>query len=259
MDMNKLIGTAIMAASLGLGANAAFAAEQITETRAVDARVVKIRLNGIVNLNVRQGATASLTLTGDKKELVKVHTRVQGDTLIIDSDDNKSFRWGKNSKHDVQAELTLPAMNEFNSQGVGATDVQGFTGEQIRLVLDGAGAITVTSRYKNIDARLGGVGSITLNAGDTERVDLNMRGAGHIEVNGQSKMLRAKLGGVGSLDAQQLRADVVDLDLTGLGGATVYAKNSATLNLTGLGSAEVYGKPASRNATARGLGSVTWH
>ena len=257
--MNKLIGTAIVAASLGLGASAAFAADQVTETRAVDARVVKIRLNGIVNLNVRQGATASLTLKGERNELIKVHTRVQGDTLIIDSDNRKTFHWGKNSKHDVQADLTLPAMNEFNSQGVGSTEVQGFTGDQIRLVLDGAGAITVTSRYKNIDARLGGVGSITLNAGDTDRVDLNMKGAGHIEVNGQSKLLKAKLGGVGSLDAQELRADVVDLDLTGLGGATVYAKNSASLNLTGLGSADVYGKPANRNASARGMGSVTWH
>jgi hypothetical protein len=72
-------------------------------------------------------------------------------------------------------------------------------------------------------------------------------------------MLHASLGGVGSLEAQQLRADTVDLDLTGLGGATVYARNSATLNLTGLGSATVYGKPANRNATARGLGSVSWN
>lgn len=254
--MNKLIGTAIVAATLGLSASAAFA-ENVTESRAVDARVVKIRLNGVVNLNVRQGTTASLTLSGEKVDLAKVRTSIQGDTLVIDSDEH-SFHWGKHNKHDVRAELTIPNMNEFNSQGVGSTEVQGFTGDQIRLTLDGAGSIKVTSRYKNINARLGGVGSITLNAGDTERVDLNMRGAGQIEINGQTKLLRANLGGVGNLDAQQMRADAVDLDMTGLGGATVYAKNSANLNLTGLGSATVYGKPATRNANARGMGSVTW-
>ena len=63
---------------------------------------------------------------------------------------------------------------------------------------------------------------------------------------------------VGGLDAQQLRADVVDVNMSGLGSASVFAKNSATLKLTGLGSATVYGNPTNRNASARGLGSVSW-
>jgi hypothetical protein len=63
---------------------------------------------------------------------------------------------------------------------------------------------------------------------------------------------------VGSLDAQQLRADTIDVNMTGLGSASVYAKSSASLKLTGLGSATVYGNPTNRNASARGLGSVSW-
>jgi hypothetical protein len=85
-----------------------------------------------------------------------------------------------------------------------------------------------------------------------------MSGAGQITVTGTSKLLRAKLGGVGGLDAEKLVADAVELNLTGLGGATVYAKESATLNLTGLGSATVYGKPAQRSSNARGMGSVAF-
>jgi hypothetical protein len=255
--MNKFIGAALIAASLTVAAGPAVA-EDVTESRAIDARVVKIKLGGVINLNVKQGATASLTLYGDKQYVQKVTTTQNGDTLVIETDD-KGWRFGNNSKNKLRAELVLPKLSEFNSNGVGSTDVQGFTGDSVKLVLDGAGAITVTSNYKTIDARLGGVGSMKLNAGVTDKVDLNMRGAGRIEINGESKMLRASLGGVGSLEAQQMRADAVDLDMTGLGGATVYAKNSATLNLAGLGSATVYGKPANRNATARGMGSVTWN
>ncbi len=255
--MKKIIGAVLVAASFGVSVSAAWAGEQVTETRAIDARVVKIKLNGVINLNVKQGPTASLTIVGEKGELVKVRTVQNGDTLVIDTDD-RGFHFSSDSKHEFRANVVLPNMNEFNSQGVGSTEVNGFTGDKFRLILDGAGAIKVTSHFKNIEARLGGVGSITLNAGDTDKVDLNMRGAGHIEVNGTSKLLHATLGGVGALDAQELRADAVDLNMTGLGGATVYAKNSATLNLTGLGSATVYGKPAARNATARGMGSVSW-
>ena len=63
---------------------------------------------------------------------------------------------------------------------------------------------------------------------------------------------------MGSLDAQQLRAESVDVQLTGLGSASVYARTRANLSLSGLGSATVYGKPANRQSSAQGLGSVSW-
>jgi hypothetical protein len=71
-------------------------------------------------------------------------------------------------------------------------------------------------------------------------------------------VLHADLGGLGSLDAQRLQADQIDVNMSGLGSASMYAKTSANLKLTGMGSATVYGKPANRNASARGLGSVSW-
>ena len=254
--MNKFLGMALTAAALSLPAASAIADELVTETRAVDARIVKVKLDGVINLRVKQGATPSMTLYGDKRQLARVKTDQNGDSLRIDNDE-ASWKFS-NEKHEVRVELTLPNLSEFTSEGVGTTEVSGFTGEKITLALDGAGSVKVNSNYKNINSRLGGVGSMTLNAGSSDVVDLNMRGAGSITINGNSRTLRAKLGGVGSLDAKGLQSDTVELDMTGLGGATVYAKNAASLRLSGLGSATVYGNPASRNATARGLGSVAW-
>lgn len=254
--MNKFLGMALTAAALSLPAATAHADEVVSEKRTIDARIVKVKLDGVINLRVKQGATPSLTLYGEKRHLTKVKTNQNGETLSIDNDESS---WTfTNDKHEVRVELTLPNLNEFTSEGVGTTEVSGFTGEKITLALDGAGSVKVNSNYKNINSRLGGVGSMTLNAASSDVVDLNMRGAGSITINGNSRILRAKLGGVGSLDAKGLQSDTVDLDMSGLGGATVYAKNAASLRLTGLGSATVYGNPASRNATARGLGNVAW-
>lgn len=254
--MNKFLGMVLTAAALSLPAASAIADEVVSETRAIDARIVKVKLDGVMNLRVKQGATPSLTLYGEKRHLAKVKTDQNGETLRIDND--QSAWTFNNDKNEVRVELTLPNLNEFTSEGVGTTEVSGFSGEKITLALDGAGSVKVNSNYKNINSRLGGVGSMTLNADSSDVVDLNMRGAGSITINGNTRLLRAKLGGVGSLDAKALQSDSVDLDMTGLGGATVYAKNAASLRLSGLGSATVYGKPASRNATARGLGSVAW-
>ncbi len=250
--MNKAFGIALLASSL-LG-GAAMADELVSEKRVVDARAVKVKLGGVIDLSVRQGATASLVVYGEKRDLDKVITVQDGDTIRIDMESN--FSWG--NRKQVRAELVLPAVKNLASTGVGKTEMLGFSGSELTLSVDGAGAVTVTSQYKNIDARMGGVGSMTLNAGDTDSIALNLKGAGGVQVNGNSKLLRAKLGGVGSLNAKQLMADAVDLDMSGIGSASVYAKNSATLNLSGLGSATVYGKPASRNTNAHGLGSVRW-
>jgi len=256
--MFKLIGAALLAVALGTTTGNAFAQQQSSETRNVDARITKIKLGGVIDLRLKQGAVASLVISGDARYVPKVLTTQQGDTLQIDIERDKHIHFGKDNKDQLRAELTLPNLHELVSQGVGATDITGFTGDQVRLALDGAGTVNLTSRYRNIDARLGGVGSMTINAADADKVELSLRGAGRIEVNGATKQLTARLGGVGSLEARELRADNVEVKLTGLGSATVFARSNANLMLSGLGSATVYGKPANRRSTSTGLGSVTW-
>jgi len=252
--MNTFFKAAMLVAALATSANSALAEDSGSESRNVDARAVKVNLDGIINLTVKQGPAATLTIYGDKRYLPRVNVTQNGDTLRIDADLH-GLHIGKT---DLRAELTLPNLRELVSGGVGSAEVSGFTGDELRLALDGAGAVKVNAHYRNVTARLGGVGSMHINAGDSDNVNLDMRGAGQIDIAGTSKTLHAKLGGVGSLDAQELRADSVDIDMTGLGGASVYAKTSANLKLSGLGSATVYGKPASRSASAHGMGSVSW-
>jgi hypothetical protein len=254
--MNKLLGTALIAA-LSLTAHSAFAGEMTSEKRSVDAQVTKVRLGGIVELRLTQGTTPSLTISGDSDEVRLVTTRQSGDTLQIDTE-SRGFHNFRSGSHKLRAELTVPNLTELVSQGVGSSQVSGFSGESIRIALDGAGAMTLSARYRNVDASLGGVGGLTLDVGQPERVDLRMSGAGRVTAKGQARTLRAHLSGVGSLDAQELRADAVDVDLSGMGSASVFAKTSANLNLSGLGSANVYGNPAKRSSSASGLGKVHW-
>ena len=254
--MNTLIGKTIMAALLSTAASGVVA-EQIAQPRTIDARIMKVNLGGVVNLQVRQGPSASLVIIGERDDVAKVKVTRSGDTLNI-SNEGRSWSLGNSKRKEIRAELTVPNFNELVSNGVGSSEVQGFTGEAVKLSLEGAGAVTVNSNYRKVVAQLGGVGSMKLNAGNADQVDLKLRGAGHIEINGSSRLLRADLGGVGSLDAQKMQADAVELDMSGLGGASVYAKSSANVKLSGLGSATVHGNPAQRTAQASGMGSVNW-
>jgi hypothetical protein len=250
--MNKFFSTTMIAAALFAGA--AHADEIVSETRSIDGRSVKVVLDGVIDLKLKQGP-AALVVSGDKRYVPRITVTQSGDTLRIGTDLNGVHL--NNPK--LRAELTLPQVRELVSAGVGSAEMNGFSGDDLRLSLEGAGAVKVNSQYRKVDARLTGVGSMTVNAGDTDKVELNLKGAGQITISGQSKSLHAQLGGIGSLDAKQLQSESLDAEMTGLGSASFYAKNSANLRLSGMGSATVYGKPAARNATARGLGSVAWN
>ena len=256
--MKKYLKAAMLATVLCSGASprAALAADVISESRSVDARAVNVDLDGLISLKIRQGPVASLTLYGEPEALKKVTVRQSGDTLSIGTVKTSTINIG--TKRDLRAELTLPNLRALVSAGIGATDITGFSGDSLRLALEGAGSVKVNAQYRNVDVKLGGVGGMVVNTGSSDKVELHLNGAGRIEMIGQTKQLNASLGGVGSLDAQQLRAESVDVSMTGLGSASVYASTNANLTMSGLGSATVYGNPANRQSSARGLGSVRW-
>lgn len=253
--MNKYFTATMMTAVMLAAGGAAQADEIISEARNVDGRTVKVVLDGVVDLKLKQGA-AALVVSGDKRYLQKITVTQNGDTIRIGTENMRGIHMGSRN---LKAELTLPQLRELVSAGVGSAEVKGFDGDEVRLSLEGAGAVNMASHYKKVDVRLSGVGSMTVSDTQADVVDLNLKGAGQIAISGQSKQLFAKLGGIGSLDAKQLQSESVDADMTGLGSATFNAKTSANLRLSGMGSATVYGKPANRQSTARGLGSVSWN
>jgi len=252
--MNKIFSLApagaVLCAVIGF---AHAAADVTTETRPVDARVVRVKVDGAVDLRIRQGGAPTLTITGEPRYLARMLTAQSGDTLNIDTDVGGHVRTGS-----LHAELVLPALREVTSESLGSTEISGFSGDELDLKLDGAGSMKISSNYRLVRASLGGIGSMQMQGLNGEGVELNLSGAGFISLSGRAKWLKADLGGLGNLDAQQCSADSVDIDLSGLGNARVTARQNANLNLSGMGSVTVYGKPQNRKVAVDGLGKVSW-
>jgi len=248
---------ALCASLFSFAGGASAAQERVTETRPVDTRVVRVKLDGVVDMKIRQGATPMLVLTGDPRLLGKTTTMQSGDTLNIGTETRGvSINLGRSMG--LHAELTLPNLREVTSESVGGTVVSGFSGEELELNLDGAGSMNVSCNYRAMSASLGGVGSMQVQGIDSENVELNLRGAGHVTLTGRSRRLKAELGGLGGLDAKGFSAENVTLELSGLGNATVTARDSANVTLSGMGSVTVHGKPVNRKVSVDGLGSVSW-
>jgi hypothetical protein len=182
-------------------------------------------------------------------------TQIEGDTITIGTE-GPMFRMTRRQL--LRAELTLPSLREVTSESLGTVDIAGFSGDELDLKLDGAGAMKVQCAYRVLNASLGGVGSMEIDGGAMEGIELSLQGAGTLTVRGSGKSLKGDLGGLGNLNAQQFAVDTVALDLSGLGNASVWARQTVTLNLSGLGSVAVFGKPATRHVHVSGLGTVSW-
>ncbi len=252
--MAKILKLLLPLAFSALLAGAAGAEDEVGETRAIDARVVNIRLDGQLDLKVKQGATPSLTVYAERRRLPNILTEQSGDTLRIDTEVS-GFHF---NKPQLRAELTLPALREVVLAGAGSAVVAGFSGDALRLVLEGAGNLDIKGRYKVIDARLSGVGKLNLNAEQSEQLELALPGVGRVTLVGNSKLLQARLNGVGTLDARQLIAETAILKLNGVGNATLFVSQEVTLSMNGIGSATVHGNPARRNVSLNGLGKIVW-
>lgn len=249
------LAATVMSLLVGFGAGGAVAAERLDggtgDARPVDARVVRVRVDGTVTLRIRQGATPTLTLTGDPRALSRAASRQNGDTLVIDAD-------GQGRRGGLQGELVLPMLREVVSESFGSVDIAGFSGGDLALTLDGAGSMRVSGSYRRLSVELGGMGSMQLVDLVSDDIVLNLQGAGFVSLAGRTRSLRVDLGGLGSLDAQQCTADTVNVDLSGLGNASVTARQNAIVSLSGLGSITVYGKPLNRKVSVDGLGKVSW-
>lgn len=257
--MNTFLKAAFCAAVLAGAAGSAAAhdsGKHLTQTRTVDARTDRVKVDGVIHLVVRQGDRPKLVITGDQRWLDRTRTRQDGDTLRIVTDSEGRGFWSH--EEGIHAELTLPALRAVTSESLGSTDVRGFTGDALDLKLEGAGAMKVVCQYKTVNANLGGLGSMDIDGGTLDAMDLNLRGAGLVTLSGKTRMLKADLGGLGSLDAKSFEAQNVDLDLSGLGNATIKVTRDARLNLSGMGSVTVFGNPPSRKVSVEGLGNVSW-
>jgi hypothetical protein len=224
-----------------------------TETRQVKSDVVIVKLEGSIDLILKQGAVPAMTVKAEQRLLSNIVTAQEGNTLRIST---KGLII--NSRKPMVIELTLPALQQLQVVGSGDSQVSGFSGDAMVVALQGSGDVDFSGKYKNLTGTLGGSGDLRLHGGDMEAVELNLRGSGDVSAEGRTKTLAAKLMGSGDLHSRKLLADAVTVDVMGSGDANVFAKSSAKINVMGSGDVNVAGSPVTRNISRHGAGDVNF-
>jgi len=105
--MHKLLKVGLTAFGLlALVRLASAAPETASETRSVDTRVVRVQLDGAVDLRIRQGSAGMLVLSGDPRWLARLTVQQSGDTINIGGGGARGLRLVQDP---VRAELVCRA------------------------------------------------------------------------------------------------------------------------------------------------------
>ena len=228
--LSAALAMAVLTALPGM----ALAADGATEVRTVaEFDAVVTRGPDVV---VRQGATTSVSVKADRKQLPQLETVVEdtgpGKTLVI--------RWKPGSVWSARgnAEVTITAPRLSMLGVLGSGDV---LAEQIK----GARLL----------ARIEGSGDIKLHGLAVDELKLEVKGSGDIEASGQAGRLSVAIAGSGDVQTRELKADDVSVNIAGSGDASVQAVKSLTVNIAGSGHVAYSGNPAVTKAVV-GSGSV---
>lgn len=228
--------------------------EVAQETRPVPPGIDSVEVDGPIDLQLRYGATPSLQVSGEQRMLGNIEVVGEDSVLHI------GIR-GMVLRHrePLVVELVLPALTAVTIDGSGDSTVNGFSGDDIAVQLNGSGSVRFNGRYRNARIGLAGSGDLDVNGGAAmERVETRLMGSGRITVVGTARELDANATGSGHLDAEHLRATEVMLSQTGSGDSAVQAREQVRISLSGSGDVEVHGNPAERSISRAGSGSVTY-
>lgn len=225
------------------------------DTRSVPAGVESVELDGPIDLNLRYGATPALQVSGEQRMLGNVEVTGDGKVLRI------GIR-GMVLRHrePLVVDLTLPTLNSVRIDGSGDSSINGFSGDEIAVQLNGSGSVRFNGRFRSATVGLSGSGDLDVNGGAAmDRIETRLMGSGRITVVGTARELDASTTGSGHLDAEHLRADEVTVSQSGSGDSSVQARSKVKVSLSGSGDVEVYGNPGERSVSRAGSGSVSYH
>lgn len=189
------------------------------ETRKIsDFNEIEYSLPG--TLEIVQSDKISLVLEGDKEDLERVITRVEGDKLKIYTKNNTSH---------------LGDVKVF----VSVVELEGIS-------MAGSGDVIVKSKLKTdeLELELSGSGNIQCEDLIADKLEVDLAGSGDIYLGGIAENeVEINIAGSGDVRAENLETKNAEVNIAGSGSVKVWATEELESNIVGSGNVYYKGRP----------------
>jgi len=190
------------------------------ETRSIDS-FSKIELNGIGNVHVELGETASLEVSAEENLLEYIQTYTRGETLVIEIENNINIF----PTESVDFYITAVELTSMSVSGLADVDLPALDTDSFAISISGAGDITMDELFaENLEVTVSGLGNFNINGG---------------EVNSQE----ISISGGGSYNSSHLDSQESVIKISGMGSTTVMVQEYLNVDISGGGNVNYYGDP----------------
>lgn len=157
----------------------------------------RIELHGSTKVTVQPGRTWKLRLEGGANRIAGLTTRVQGDALVIRSEDSSATIDVGNDP--VRVLATAPAVKEVRVDGSGTAALRHLRGSGLAASIHGSGTVSADGRITRLRAWVDGSGILALGSLDVDDATVVMSGSGAASVR-VSDRLGAEIHGSATVD-----------------------------------------------------------
>jgi hypothetical protein len=194
--------------------------EVISQERPVSG-IRRVRMGVPGNLEIQQGATESLTVTGEDNILAVLTTDMAGDELEIGWITNASIR----PLRPLQVKLTVKNLEGLVSSSSGKVTVGPLTTGNLRLNLSSSGGVEI-------------------NALQADKVTVDLSSSGDLLLKGEANQLDVQISSSGSFQGADFPVEQAAVRMSSSGNATLWVLKNLDVNITSSGNVAYYGQPA---------------
>lgn len=192
----------------------------------------RIELLTAADLEVTEGGPFSVTVTLDDNLQAHFLTRVDGETLVIDTHDRLRYRG------EAKVKVSLPELRALSVEGSG--DV----------------VITGAQKDRDVDLSIAGSGDIRW-SGKARSLEASIAGSGDMKLAGTADKLTAKVSGSGDIKARPLTVQSAKTSVSGSGDIELTMTGGAlTTSISGSGDVTWWGQAQVESVSISGSGSL---
>ena len=182
-------------------------------------------------LEIVQGTKESLMIKGDKEDIEKVITRVEGNELKIYTKSHES------NLSDIHILVTVVQLEELSVAGSGDVNINDVL------------------KSDKFELSLSGSGNVNCDRLEASELELSLAGSGDVTIAGKVNEIELSIAGSGDVEASELESKDAEVSIAGSGSVKVWATDKLESSIVGSGDVYYKGRPLVESKTI-GSGST---
>lgn len=172
----------------------------------------RLEIGGAYAIEIRQGATFSVSADGDRDEVEELDIKVRNGVLRVDRPN--SYRFFNNRGSRIGLVITMPTLRGLDLSGANKSRITGFR------------------NLDDLDVDLSGASNTEMEV-EVSRLKMEISGASKVALKGRSRTAEISLSGASRLDATQMAMEEADVEASGASRAELGKVNNLRKDTSG--------------------------